>query len=197
MRKQVRGIWLPEAEEHLIAHIERGPDFAGAGTYQLSKFQAAFSYTRNFRHAIDVGAHVGLWSRILARCFARLTAFEPIEEHRTCFRENVPSGQGCEIDLQPFALAGADEVLRFAISPESTGGTHVKLEDDGAGPQVVARPLDSFALSQVDFLKSTAKAMSISSFRAARRPCVAIGLALWWNRSLAREACMGWTTGRP
>jgi FkbM family methyltransferase len=180
VRKQVRGIWLPEAEEHLIAHIERGPDFAGAGTYQLWKLQAAFPYIKNFRHAVDIGAHVGLWSRILARCFARLTAFEPIEEHRACFKENVRPGQGCEIDLQPFALAGADEVLCFAVSPESTGGTHVKLEDDGGGPQVVARPLDSFALSQIDFLKIDCEGYEYFVLQGAEetvrrdRPCIVV-----------------------
>jgi FkbM family methyltransferase len=153
VQKQVRGIWLPEAEEHLISHIEPGPDFAGAGTYQLHKFQAAFPYIKNFRHAVDIGAHVGLWSRVLARCFARLTAFEPIEEHRACFNRNVHQGQGCEIELLPFALTNSEEVLRFAISPESTGGTHVKQEENGAGPEVVARTLDSFALAPIDFLK--------------------------------------------
>jgi FkbM family methyltransferase len=109
-----------------------------------------------------------------------LTAFEPIEEHRACFKENVRPGQGCEIDLQPFALAGADEVLRFAISPESTGGTHVKLEDDGAGPQVVARPLDSFALSQIDFLKIDCEGYEYFILTGAEetvrrdRPCIVV-----------------------
>ena len=93
MQKQVRGIWLPETEEHLIPHIERGPEFAGAGTYQLHKFQAAFPYIKNFRHAVDIGAHVGLWSRILARCFTRLTAFEPIENHRACLSKKRSSGE--------------------------------------------------------------------------------------------------------
>lgn len=153
MRKQIRGIWLPEAEEHLIPYIENGPEFAGAGTYQLQKLQAAFPYIKNFRHAVDVGAHVGLWSRILARCFARLTAFEPIEAHRACFELNVPAGQGCEIELVPFALSRAEEVVRFDIVPDSSGATQVTLGEAGDGPQVLARTLDSFALSPVDFLK--------------------------------------------
>ncbi len=178
--QQVRGIWLPEAEEHLIPFIESGPEFAGAGTYQLHKFQAAVPYIKNFRHAVDIGAHVGLWSRILARCFTRLTAFEPIEEYRACFRENVRPGQGCEIELHPVALTRKDEILRFAISPESTGGTHVQLEDDGAGAQVVARPLDSFALSQVDFLKIDCEGYEYFVLEGAEqtvrreRPCIVV-----------------------
>lgn len=180
MQKQVRKIWLPATEEHLVAHIERGPEFAGAGTYQLVKLQAAFPHIKNFRHAVDIGAHVGLWSRILARCFARLTAFEPIEHHRACFKENVPSGQGCEIELHPFALASTDELLRFAIAPDNSGGTHVKLEEDGSGPQVVARTLDSFALTQVDFLKIDCEGYEYFILKGAEetirrdRPCIVV-----------------------
>ena len=180
MQKQVRGIWLPATEEHLVAHIERGPEFAGAGTYQLQKFQAAFPHIKNFRHAVDIGAHVGLWSRIFARCFARLTAFEPMEAHRACFVENVRPGQGCEIELHPFALTSEEEVLRFAVSPESTGATHVKAKDDGVGPQVAARPLDSFALSQIDFLKIDCEGYEYFILKGAEqtvrreRPCIVV-----------------------
>jgi FkbM family methyltransferase len=180
VHKQIRGIWLPEAEEHLIPHIERGPDFAGAGTYQLWKLQAAFPYIKNFRHAVDIGAHVGLWSRILARCFARLTAFEPIEEHRACFNKNVRPGQGCEIELHSFALADTEGVLRFAISPDSTGSTHVKQEDNGAAPEVVARTLDSFALAPIDFLKIDCEGYEYFILQGAEttvrrdRPCIVV-----------------------
>jgi len=48
----------------------------GPALISFGKFQSAFPYIKNFRHAIDVGAHVGLWARVFARCFARLTAFE-------------------------------------------------------------------------------------------------------------------------
>jgi FkbM family methyltransferase len=178
--RQVRGVWLPTTEEHLVPFIENGPEFAGAGTYQLHKFQAAFPYIKNFRHAVDIGAHVGLWSRVLARCFARLTAFEPIEQHRVCFQENVRPGLGCEIELHPFALAGEEEILRFAIAPESSGSTHVKLADDGAGPQVVARPLDSFSLFQIDFLKIDCEGYEYFILQGAEqtvrreRPCIVV-----------------------
>jgi FkbM family methyltransferase len=180
VQKQVKGIWLPETEEHLIPHIEGAAEFAGAGTYQLRKFQAAVPYIRNFRHAVDVGAHVGLWARVLARCFARLTAFEPIEHHRECFEKNVRPGQGCEIELYPFALSGAEEVLRFAIAADNSGGTHVKANDDGVGPQTVARTLDSFDLPPIDFLKIDCEGYEYFILKGAERtvrrdrPCIIV-----------------------
>jgi FkbM family methyltransferase len=153
VQKQVKGIWLPDTEEHLIPHIEKGPEFAGAGTYQLLKFQAAFVFIKNFRHAVDIGAHVGLWSRVLARCFTRLTAFEPIELHRDLFNKNVRADSCCEIKLYPFALSDSEESLRFDIDPKSSGATHVTLAQGGTGPQVAACTLDSVDLPPVDFVK--------------------------------------------
>lgn len=180
MQKQVRGIWLPETEEHLVPIIKRGPEFAGAGTYQLRKFQRTFPYIKNFRHAVDIGAHVGLWSRVLARCFTRLTAFEPMEHHRDCFKENVRSGQGCEIELYPVALSSSEETLRFSITPESSGLTYAKVADDGVGPQFVARTLDSFDLPPVDFLKIDCEGYEYFILKGAERtvrrdrPCVIV-----------------------
>jgi FkbM family methyltransferase len=176
----VKGIWLPETEEHLMSFIEGGPEFAGAGTYQLHKLQAAIPYIKNFRHAVDVGAHVGLWSRVLARCFGRLTAFEPIEHHRECFEKNVRPGQGCEIELYPVALSSSEEALRFAITPDSSGLTYVKKVDDGVGPQTVARTLDSFNLPPIDFLKLDCEGYEYFILKGAERtvhrdrPCIIV-----------------------
>lgn len=180
MQKQVKGIWLPATEEHLISHIERGPEFAGAGTYQLHKLQAAFPHIRNFRHAVDVGAHVGLWSRILAHCFTRLTAFEPIELHRDLFNQNVHANSGCEIKLYPLALSGSEKSVRFDIDPKSSGATHVTLAQDGAGPQVDACTLDSLDLPPVDFIKVDCEGYEYFILRGGERtirrdrPCIVV-----------------------
>jgi FkbM family methyltransferase len=123
---------------------------------------------------------VGLWSRIFARCFARLTAFEPIAEHRACFERNVHPDHTCAIELHPFALGDGEEVLRFAISPENTGGTHVNPDEDGVGPQVPMRALDSFGLAGVDFLKIDCEGYEHFVLKGAEetvrreRPCILV-----------------------
>ena len=52
---QCRGIWLPDGEEHLIPHIEKGPLVDGKGTYQLHKLEMALAHVRKFRRAVDAG----------------------------------------------------------------------------------------------------------------------------------------------
>ena len=56
---QCRGIWLPDGEEHLIPHIDKGPLVDGKGTYQLHKLDMALEHVRQFRRAVDCGGHVG------------------------------------------------------------------------------------------------------------------------------------------
>ena len=117
---------------------------------------------------------------MLARCFARVSAFEPIEHHRECFKKNVPSGHGCEIELYPVALSATEETLRFSITPDNSGDTHVKAKDDGVGPQVVARTLDSFDLPPVDFLKIDCEGYEYFILKGAERtvrrdqPCIVV-----------------------
>ena len=53
---QCRGIWLPDGEEHLIPHIEKGPLVDGKGTYQLHKLEMALAHVKQFRRAADAGA---------------------------------------------------------------------------------------------------------------------------------------------
>ena len=39
--------------------------------------------------ALDVGAHVGIWSRRLAEKFKTVVAFEPVPKHIECWKKNM------------------------------------------------------------------------------------------------------------
>ena len=80
--KQTLGIWLPDSDKHFAVQIAGNPLVAGKGTYQWKKYVAALSHVKDRGHAVDVGAHVGLWSRLMAMDFERVTAFEPVDEER-------------------------------------------------------------------------------------------------------------------
>jgi hypothetical protein len=69
--------------------IKRNAVVDGNLPYQYHKLVAAMKFVRSFRVAINVGAHVGMWSMHLARRFDHVFAFEPIPLHRACFTGNV------------------------------------------------------------------------------------------------------------
>lgn len=147
----VRGFHLPDGEQHLIPFLEQGPIVYGGPTYQYHKLEAALALVprERRRHAVDVGAHCGLWSRILTHEFEAVTAFEPIKTHRDCFLYNV-SYPGCAISLLPFALGERSGMASLHTSEASSGDTFVK---EGGEHAAEMRTLDSFGFERLDFLK--------------------------------------------
>ena len=147
--KQCAGIWLPDNEAHLLGMLQSSPRVNGRGTYQYAKLQAAMKYVGPRRStAIDIGAHVGLWSMHLVRLFDRVVAFEPVQEHRECFEKNV----SCEnISLVCCALGREPQSMSFGYEEGSTGGTH--LVANGQGGDCIVMPLDEFKIADVDFIK--------------------------------------------
>lgn len=85
--KLASGIWLPDHETYLIWELAaKGP------VYQREKQLACYSLARDRGRtglALDVGAHIGLWSVLMADHFERVVAFEPVQEHCDCFAKNV------------------------------------------------------------------------------------------------------------
>lgn len=147
-----QGIWLPDQELHFVEWMTKNGELVdGRGTYQIKKFRRAMEYVKQFRTAVDVGGHVGLWSMQLAKCFAVLEAFEPVQDFRDCWLCNMTPWGGREVVLHECALGEAPGRARMAVNPKDTGGTHVAgLTDDG---DVEVRTLDSFDFHDVDFIK--------------------------------------------
>src|SRR5512137_48020 len=70
------GDWyLPDGEAHMVEYLRAQPAYQGVHR------ATALEYVRRFGTAVDVGAHVGLWSRDLAARFATVHAFEPVDAH--------------------------------------------------------------------------------------------------------------------
>lgn len=123
-----QGIWLPAGEKHLTAWMDKAGEIVdGKGTYQIKKLRSALAYVACWDVALDVGAHVGLWSRLLAPRFKWLWAFEPVAEHRECFARNV---QGAGVLLQGIALGDKAGRVSMRRHSESSGDTVVTAGDD-------------------------------------------------------------------
>lgn len=160
-----RGIWLPDGETHLPGYMDKVPMVEGRGAYQYEKITAALGYCTQFRMAVDVGAHVGLWSMHLARRFESVQAFEPMAQHRECFLRNVLMPR---VTLYPVALgAESGHVHLRTYTPGSSGDTHVDLSEPGAILQVT---LDSIVVQsppEVDLLKIDCEGYELFVLRGA------------------------------
>jgi len=123
----------------------------GKGTYQIKKLRAAISHCKNFRTALDVGAHCGMWSMQLQKKFQHVHAFEPVAAHRECFLRNVPNAEVDamqSVTLHPFALGAHEGRVSILTEPTSSGDSRV-----GGIGDIPMVTLDSLNLQDIDFIK--------------------------------------------
>mgnify|MGYP003578445438 CR=1 FL=1 len=149
MAQQYRGLWLPDREEYLKRDIDVSLPFGGSATIQFKKFHRVLPHLKQFRHAVDIGANCGIWTKTLARCFAKVTCFEPNPEVHEAFWLNNRETTAL-ITLHCAALGNEKAELRLNTRLRSTGFTRA----DPAGDLVVEQArLDDFELQDVDFVK--------------------------------------------
>lgn len=137
--KQVHGIWLPDHEQHLLEFATKD-----GWTYQKNKLDKAMEYVKARRMAIDIGAHVGLWSMHLEKMFDHVWAFEPIEDHIKCFRKNTEKAH-----LIGMAVGMNTETVFIDTEPGSSGNSCVA--DKGEATEMCR--IDDLEFEYVDFMK--------------------------------------------
>ena len=167
--KTVNGIALPDHEEHLVGYIERGPLVGGRGTYQHHKYVAAVARVRHRGVAIDVGAHVGLWTRLLALDFAEVHAFEPVAAHVDCWRHNVTAKNA---RLTQIALgAVTKDAVEMIRPPGNSGNAKVARQLHEGGERVRMSTLDAEipAEKAVDFIKIDCEGYEMFVLQGARQ----------------------------
>lgn len=173
--KEFQGIWFPDEERHFPEWMAKnGQMVDGKGTYQYKKWLACLPHIKNWRTAVDVGGHVGLWSLHMHKKFSKVHAFEPVPEFRECFVKNVSP----EVLLYSCALGSIHGFVRMSIDPQDTGGTHVDPSaESGAVP---LRPLDEFDLQDVDFIKIDCEGYELQVLHGAVKtierckPCIIV-----------------------
>ena len=130
------------------------PGFATHGAHgveaQLPAIRVALSFCKLHRLAVDVGAHIGIWTNELAKRFDTVWAFEPNPENFHCLGQNV----GNRALLQNVALGNETRGCTTVMPP---GGNSGMWRIDTSKCDVMLRPLDSYDLSVVDFLKIDAE----------------------------------------
>lgn len=163
--KNVKGIWLPDHEQHLLKFAT-----AEGWQYQVDKFRACEPYVKNRNLAIDVGAHCGLWSSFMCKVFKEVEAFEPLEEHRACYVKNV-AGQ---YKLHPYALGNENKKVSIHTTQGQSGDSWVT-----TGHDVKMKRLDEYELTP-DFIKIDCEGYEYFVLQGAKetiergRPCIIV-----------------------
>ena len=151
--EKANGWWFPDKESHLPQWLEevkkkkQSVILNNREAYQGKKQVAAMAACKQFRNAIDVGGHVGLWSFNLSHKFKHVDTFEPVQAHRDCFSKNVLATRS-NVTLHPCALGSVEGSVSMFTEKSSSGDTRVGGEGD-----IPMKTLDSFNLNDVDLIK--------------------------------------------
>jgi len=152
--------WIPDREAHLEGHLA-----AAGGEYQQPHRARSLRHCARRRVALDIGAHIGLWSRDLARAFEQVHAFEPVAAFRECFARNVDAPN---VVMHPCALGNTEGRVRLAIDEAHSGMTHVAEIGDEGDEGIEVRRLDSFGLEGVDYVKIDVEGFELFVLEGAR-----------------------------
>ena len=102
----------------------------------------ALRYVESKRNCIDIGSHVGLWTRELASKFEQVYCFEPNPVFIECFKKNITE---TNVQLFQYGLSNNEHTA----SMKETNST---MMNDAPG-SIQCRTLDSFNLNNIDFIK--------------------------------------------
>lgn len=153
---QFQDWWFPDGESHLPAYLQKYSE------YQSPHRDTALSHVKKFGVALDIGGHIGLWSRALAARFDTVHAFEPVAAHADCFERNV---RAPNVTLHRIAL-GREPGYVTAEDPAdgNSGSTYVFETDSG----MEMRTLDSYNFRTVDFIKIDVEGFEVFVCEGAR-----------------------------
>ena len=108
---------------------------------------AALKAVENFRVAVDIGAHLGFWSRHLGERFNTVHSFEPSDLYRNLLSLNAPKSV-----IHKYAL-GDSESEGYLFVPEVNSGAAFITHSIQGHEKIQIRTLDSFNFESVDFIK--------------------------------------------
>lgn len=154
---------FPDADEQMMREI--APD----GSYQATHLAAALGLVRDWSLAVDAGAHVGTWSKVLSGRFARVLAIEPSPDTAEALAANMATFGCANVEIRQVALGDRPGFVEMRLDPKAaalknTGGRHVG--DGGTIPRIT---LDSLELPQVGFLKLDIEGSELVALRGATR----------------------------
>lgn len=158
--KQVNGFAFPDADVFMASQL--GAD----GRYQGDHLDEALEHVTDFSMALDGGAHVGTWTKVLADHFDQVVAVEPSPDTFEALVANV--GALPNVMCRELALGAGPGWVSLALDEkntarQNTGARYIQV--DGPIPMVT---IDSLGLATLGFLKLDVEGSEFPALLGAR-----------------------------
>lgn len=145
--KIVNGWAFPDEDEFMAGEMKED------GRYQYSHLTGSVKFCKANTLAIDGGAHIGTWSKILAGMFHNVIAFEPSRDTYECLLHNLSDINNIDfrnqaLGKEPGRIKMTLEGFQKAIDLKNTGARFTR---DGGDIERIT--IDSLNLPTLDYLK--------------------------------------------
>jgi len=177
MIKEQRGIYIPEKDTATFW----GKNFEVREYNKLSL---------SGKLAIDIGAHVGIWTRRLAKDFENVIAFEPLRKHVECHEKNC---EGLDnIILHEVALSnknGTDTIRTTNFNSGMSTLLEKRKTKNSFTHTIETRTLDSYDLPEMDFIKIDVEGWEEQVLEGARNTILKYKPMMYieiWNENVER-----------
>ena len=127
-----------------------------AGNGQSLQRDNTLEHIEQWRVCLDIGSNIGQWTRPLSSKFESVVCFEPNPNFRECFKKNI---QEKNVLLWPYGLSDKEHKAKQDFN------STVLQKEDG---DIDCRTLDSFGLTNVDFVKIDVDGFEVPLLNGAR-----------------------------
>lgn len=186
MKQIAQGIYLPDNDTFFVPR-----DNYEIGDYKLvvDKFQSP----EKRRVAIDVGAHIGFWSRRLVHDFETVYSFEPVPDHYECLVANTESADNCHT----FNVGCADTpgVLYFEQHIENSGMSKVSSTPTNLSCPVVKLDTQLANVENIDLIKIDTEGYEINVLQGAENLITKFNPSIFceiWNHERRSSPVFGY-----
>ena len=122
--------------------------------YQKDQLDDSLKFVKQFRTAIDIGAHIGIMSYNLSKQFEQVYAFEIQPDVYSCLLTNLKTKNISNVLTHNVGIGDKQEKVDLNFEERKTFSTHVKPNSTG---DYQIMPLDAYKLNTVDFIKIDAE----------------------------------------
>lgn len=187
--KQHQGIAFPDADAFMLTQV------AADGSYQRGHLEEALTFVTDWSCAVDGGAHVGLWSRLMAARFDRVIAVEPSADTREALLANMAAFGCANVEVMGVALGAAAGTVSMTLDEKGAAmqNTGARFVQPGGGIPLIT--IDSLTLPSLGFLKLDVEGSEVAALQGARQtikrcqPIVLFENKFLWKRfGYTREA---------
>src|SRR3990167_2196575 len=155
--KELNGWWLPDDDNYFGAFTENG--------FQLDHLREAFKHVRQWRVAVDCGAHCGFWTKEMAERFDRVFAFEAAPDTYRCLEKNISGYSNVKMFNHAVgARAASCRIMEDDKRKGNSGSRYIK-----AGLDIPIVALDEMNIETCDLLKIDVEGYEFAVIEGARK----------------------------